>query len=105
MFPASSDLADIVEQAATGILVHDAASKNVLWANPAACRMFGYSVSELRQLKAHHTSARERQYRRELGISWLQSAVVTGQSRRQWRYQSKNSSTSAPDPSWWWRSA
>lgn len=82
MFPASSDLADIVEQAATGILVHDAASKNVLWANPAVCRMFG-SVAELRPVTARHTSSQECRYRRELGNSRLQSAVVTGQSRRQ----------------------
>lgn len=89
MFPTRRDFQGMVNRAATGILIHEASSKNILWANPAACRMFGFAVDELRPLKAHHTSAQERQYRREVGLAWLQSAVVRGQSRRQWKYRSK----------------
>ncbi|WP_075836412.1 MULTISPECIES: PAS domain S-box protein [unclassified Rhodococcus (in: high G+C Gram-positive bacteria)] len=73
-----------------GILIHEASSKNILWANPAACRMFGFTLEELKPLKAHHMSAQERQYRRELGVAWLQSAVVHGTSRKQWKYRTKD---------------
>ncbi|WP_227999256.1 PAS domain-containing sensor histidine kinase [Nocardia australiensis] len=73
----------------TGILIHEAGSKNILWANPAACRMFGFTLEELKPLKAHHMSSQEVQYRREVGVAWLQSAVVHGSSRKQWKYRSK----------------
>ncbi|MFV0457557.1 MAG: ATP-binding protein [Actinomycetales bacterium] len=73
----------------TGILLHDAATKNILWANPAACRMFGFSVEELRPLKAHHMSAQERAYRRSVGVSWLQDAVDNGTSWKLWKYRTK----------------
>ncbi|NLU61744.1 PAS domain S-box protein [Rhodococcus sp. HNM0563] len=79
----------MAEHTRTGILIHEAASKNILWANPAACRMFGFTLEELRPLKAHHMSSQERQYRRALGVAWLQSAVVHGSSRRQWKYRTK----------------
>ena len=90
MFPDCGDFEMLVRDAATGILIHDAHTKNILWANPAACRMFGLSVDELRPLKAHHMSAQERQYRREIGVAWLHTAVECGQSRRQWKYRSKS---------------
>ncbi|RLY95100.1 PAS domain S-box protein [Kocuria tytonicola] len=77
-------------QTETGILIHEAVSKNILWANPAACRMFGFSLEELRPLKAHHMSSQEREYRREIGIAWLQEAVVHGTSRRHWKYRNRD---------------
>ncbi|MCD2100026.1 PAS domain S-box protein [Rhodococcus rhodochrous] len=89
MFPTRRDFQAMAERTQTGILIHEAASKNILWANPAACRMFGFTLEELRPLKAHHMSSQERQYRRALGVAWLQSAVVHGSSRRQWKYRTK----------------
>ncbi|OYO19449.1 PAS domain-containing sensor histidine kinase [Enemella dayhoffiae] len=74
----------------TGILIHEAASKNILWANPTACEMFGFTVEELRPLKAHHMSSPEQQYRREVGVAWLQDAVNHGSSRKRWKYRSKD---------------
>lgn len=90
MFPTRRDFQAMAERTQTGILIHEAASKNILWANPAACRMFGFTLEELRPLKAHHMSSQERQYRRALGVAWLQSAVVHGSSRRQWKYRTKD---------------
>lgn len=89
MFPTPRDFRAMTDRTDTGILIHEAASKNILWANPAACRMFGFSLEELRPLKAHHMSSQERQYRRALGVAWLQEAVVHGTSRRQWKYRTK----------------
>ncbi|MGV9480999.1 PAS domain S-box protein [Gordonia aichiensis] len=61
-----------------------------MWANPSACRTFGFTLEELMPLKAHHMSAQERQYRRELGVAWLQDAVVHGVSVKQWKYRAKD---------------
>lgn len=90
MFPTLRDFRVMTEETHTGILIHEAASKNILWANPAACAMFGFTLEELRPLKAHHMSGQERQYRRAIGVAWLQEAVVRGTSRRQWKYRTKS---------------
>src|SRR5699024_3696812 len=74
----------------TGVLIHEAVSKNILWANPSACRMFGFSLEALKPLKAHHMSGQEKQYRRALGVAWLEDAVVHGRSRRQWMYRRRD---------------
>ncbi|SDB81924.1 PAS domain S-box-containing protein [Raineyella antarctica] len=90
MFPTGRDYEQMAMNTRAGLLVHEAASKNILWANPAACRMFGFTVEELRPLKAHHMSGREKQYRRVLGVAWLQEAVTNGQSHRRWKYRAKS---------------
>lgn len=90
MFPTSSDFERMALGSSAGLLVHDAATKNILWANPAACRMFGFTLDELRPLKAHQMSGREEQYRRVLGVAWLQEAVEVGMSRRRWKYRGKD---------------
>lgn len=89
MFPTPQDFRSMAMVTETGILLHEAETKNIRWANPAACAMFGFTLAELRPLKAHHMSAQEKQYRREVGVAWLQEAVDTGQSRRFWKYRSK----------------
>lgn len=79
----------LADSSANGWLVHEATSKRILWANRRACESFKYSVEELRALKAHHMSSRDPRYRREMGIAWLQTAVVAGQDRRIWKYQDR----------------
>ncbi|WP_116100898.1 ATP-binding protein [Amycolatopsis thermalba] len=71
------------------VLVHDAATKNILWANPAACEMLEWSVAELRPLKAHHMSSTARQYDRVIGRAWLQEAVEKGTNSIEWHYRSR----------------
>lgn len=90
VFPTVDDFRVMAEHTETGILVHEAVSKNIRWANPAACAMFGFTVEELRPLKAHHMSAQEKQYRRQHGVAWLQEAVDHGLARRIWKYRSKD---------------
>ncbi|MDO5682600.1 MAG: PAS domain-containing sensor histidine kinase [Propionibacteriaceae bacterium] len=90
MFPRADDFRAMTMLSETGILIHEAESKNIRWANPAACRMFGFSLAELRPLKAHHMSAQEQQFRRELGVGWLQEAVDNGVARRIWKYRAKD---------------
>ena len=98
MFPARRDFEQMILNTGTGILIHEASSKNILWANPAACRIFGFTLEELKPLKAHHMSAQERQYRREVGVAWLQSAVVHGSSRKQWKYRAKDGTDGDAEP-------
>lgn len=90
MIPTASDFRVMALHTETGILIHDAESKTIRWANPAACEMFGFTLEELRPLKAHHMSAQEKDYRRHLGIAWLQEAVDHGQARRWWKYRAKD---------------
>ncbi|WP_435121451.1 ATP-binding protein [Amycolatopsis thermoflava] len=71
------------------VLVHDAATKNILWANPAACEMLEWSVAELRPLKANHMSSTARQYDRVIGRAWLQDAVEKGTNSIEWHYRSR----------------
>jgi two-component system sensor kinase FixL len=71
------------------VLVHDAETKKILWANPAACDVLGFTVDELKPLKASDMSSNARQYAREIGVAWLQRAVDEGTSAIEWCYRSK----------------
>jgi two-component system, LuxR family, sensor kinase FixL len=72
------------------VLIHDAATKRILWANPAACELLGFTLTEIRPLKAHHMSSSAQQYDRVIGRAWLQDAVERGASRIEWHYRSKS---------------
>ncbi|MEV6034057.1 ATP-binding protein [Nonomuraea sp. NPDC052116] len=72
------------------VLIHDAATKNILWANPAACELLEFGLSEIRPLKADHMSSSAQQYDRVIGRAWLQDAVEKGASRIEWHYRSKS---------------
>lgn len=86
MHPTIGDMKTVLDRAATCVLVHSASTKRIIWANNAACDTLGFTLDELRSLKAHHMSAQDEQYRREVGIAWMQSAIVYGRSRQQWKY-------------------
>lgn len=72
------------------LLMHDAESKDILWANPAACRMLGFTLEELRPLKADDMSSLAEPYSRTVGRRWLQNAVENGASRTEWMYRNKD---------------
>lgn len=90
MLPTDRDFRTMAQANRTGILVHDAKTKAILWANEAACAIFGFTLEELLPLKAHHMSSPEKSFRRAIGVGWLQEAVDKGSSRRQWKYLSKD---------------
>jgi two-component system sensor kinase FixL len=83
----TQDFAALMAATRMCVLVHDGATKNILWANPAACEMLGWSVAELRPLKANDMSSSAQQYDRVLGRAWLQDAVDQGASRIEWHYR------------------
>ena len=87
---ATDDFVTMMNATRLCVLVHDAATKDILWANPAACEMLGWSMSELRPLKANDMSSSAQQYDRVLGRAWLQEAVEQGLSRIEWHYRTKS---------------
>jgi PAS domain S-box-containing protein len=87
---ATNDFVAMMSATRMCVLVHDAATKNILWANPAACEMLGWSVTELRPLKANDMSSSAQHYDRVIGRAWLQEAVDKGTSRIEWHYRSKS---------------
>ncbi|SKB73369.1 PAS domain S-box-containing protein [Arthrobacter sp. 31Cvi3.1E] len=88
--PTSEDYERLVQATTYCILVHDAETKNILWANEAACKMLGFTLEELRPLKAPDMSSPDFRYRRSVGVQWLQDAVDRGISRTEWMYRSKS---------------
>jgi two-component system, LuxR family, sensor kinase FixL len=85
-----SDFVAMMRASHLCVLIHDAATKNILWANPAACELLEWSVTELRPLKANHMSSSAQQYDRVIGRAWLHEAVENGMSRIEWHYRSRS---------------
>lgn len=56
------------------VLIHDAESKDIHWANerPPSCSS---SVSKNSNRKASGTSVQEQRYRRSVDVAWLQDAA------------------------------
>lgn len=72
------------------VLLHDATTYDIIWANKAACDLLEWTVDELKPLKAPDMSKNARQYSRELGHRWLRRAVDHGFSSTEWCYRSKS---------------
>ncbi|OZG26413.1 PAS domain-containing sensor histidine kinase [Williamsia sp. 1138] len=87
---ADDDYEQLVQALRYCVLIHDAASKDILWANQAAADLLEFSVEELRPLKAHQMSAQEQRYRRSVGRQWLQNAVDNGVAVTEWAYRAKS---------------
>lgn len=85
----AADYEQLVRSLRYCVLVHDAETKDILWANPAAAELLELSVEELRPLKAHQMSAQEKRYRRSVGRRWLQDAVDNGVAVTEWAYRAK----------------
>ncbi|MGW7548830.1 ATP-binding protein [Streptomyces sp. NPDC054770] len=84
-----ADYRDLVQSLKYCVLIHDAATYEILWANRAACALLGWSIDELKPLKAPDMSKNAQQYTRELGHRWLRGAVEHGVSATEWCYRSK----------------
>ncbi|MFI6698649.1 sensor histidine kinase [Streptomyces sp. NPDC050509] len=71
------------------VLLHDALTFDILWANRAACEVLGWTVDELRPLKAPDMSKNGLQYGRAFGHRWLGGALKHGVSATEWCYRSR----------------
>lgn len=88
--PIPGDYENLFQALQYCVLLHDARTKNILWANQAACAMLGFTLEELKPLKAPDMSSPDSRYRRSVGVAWLQDAVIQGTSRVEWIYKTKN---------------
>ncbi|MGK3957569.1 PAS domain S-box protein [Arthrobacter sp. R4] len=88
-FPEVGDYTSLMQSLTYCILIHDAETKDILWANQAACDMLGFSLDELKPLKAPDMSSADPRFRRSIGRHWLQDAADHGMSRIEWMYKSK----------------
>lgn len=86
----ASDFIGMMNASPTCVIVHDAVTLNILWANPAACELLEFSLSEIRPLKSVHMSSSEEQYNRTIGRAWLHLAAEQGRNRIEWHYRSKS---------------
>jgi C4-dicarboxylate-specific signal transduction histidine kinase len=84
------DFVELINADRTCMLLHDAVTKRILWANPAACEVLERSVAELRPLTAADMSSSAQQYDRVLGRAWLHDAVEQGTNRIEWHYRSRS---------------
>ncbi|MFE2429794.1 ATP-binding protein [Streptomyces sp. NPDC059373] len=72
------------------VLLHDAKTYDIIWANRAACEVLEWTVDELKPLKAPDMSKNAQQYSREFGQRWLRRAVDHGVNATEWCYRSKS---------------
>ena len=87
--PAETDFHALIEAMPLCILLHDAQTKEILWANSAALQALGFSLEELVPLKAPDMTNPAPKYRRSIGLRWLEGAARTGQRAIEWCYRSK----------------
>lgn len=87
---APADFRELAQALKYCVLLHDARTFEIFWANRAACRLLGWTVNELKPLKAPDMSKNARQYSRELGHRWLRQAVEHGVSATEWCYRSRD---------------
>lgn len=88
--PRDTDYLALLQSLKTCIILHDATTRNILWANAAACKVLGFTVEELLPLKAPDMTRKADKYRHEIGIQWLKSAAEDGEAIIEWCYRAKD---------------
>src|SRR6185437_5017736 len=89
-YPADSDFHLLLDALSQCVLLHDAQTKDIVWANRAACIALGYSLEELLPLKAHHMTREDARYRREIAVSAMDRSIGHGPQAYEWCYRSRN---------------
>ncbi len=83
------DFAVLEHASTTCLLVHDAETQVILWANPAACDALGLTLEEIASAKPVRISARQADDDNAAGRAWINDALEHGSSRREWELRSK----------------
>ena len=89
-FPAEEDFRQLLDSLTLCVLLHDAKTKAIVWANRAACAALGFSVEELLPLKAHDMTRDDFKYRREIAVSAMDRSVEQGPQAYEWCYRSRS---------------
>lgn len=87
--PNNNDFHTLIEAMPICTILHDAQSKDILWANTAALSALGFTLEELIPLKAPDMTRDAPKYRRSIGLRWLERAARSGQRTIEWCYRSK----------------
>jgi two-component system, LuxR family, sensor kinase FixL len=89
-FPAEEDFRSLLEALTLCVLLHDAKTKAIVWANRAACDALGFSLEELLPLKAQDMTRPVAKYRREIGIGAMDRSITDGPQVYEWCYRSRS---------------
>ncbi|NWC96862.1 MULTISPECIES: sensor histidine kinase [unclassified Pseudomonas] len=87
--PNHHDFQTLIEAMPICTILHDAQSKDILWANTAALSALGFTLEELIPLKAPDMTRDAPKYKRSIGLRWLERAARSGQRTIEWCYRSK----------------
>lgn len=88
-FPAEADFRLLLDALNQCVLLHDARTKAIVWANRAACVALGFTVDELLPLKAHDMTRDDLRYRREIAVSAMDRSITQGPQSYEWCYRSR----------------
>lgn len=89
-FPAEEDFHRLLDALTLCVLLHDADTKAIVWANRAACEALGFTLEELLPLKAKDMTRPVPKYRREIGVGAMDRAITEGPQVYEWCYRSRN---------------
>lgn len=89
-YPADADFHLLLDALNQCVLLHEAQTKAIVWANRAACVALGYSLEELLPLKAHHMTREDARYRREIAVSAMNRSITHGPQSYEWCYRSRD---------------
>src|ERR1700754_2072104 len=88
-FPAEDDFRRLLDALTMCVLLHDADTKAIVWANRAACIALGFSVEELLPLKARDMTRPEPKYQREIAVAAMDRSITDGPQGYEWCYRSR----------------
>jgi len=88
-YPADADFHLLLDALNQCVLLHEAQTKTIVWANRAACAALGYALEELLPLKAHHMTREDARYRRDIAIGAMDRSIMQGPQTYEWCYRSR----------------
>jgi PAS domain S-box-containing protein len=89
-FPAEADFHRLLDALTLCVLLHDAETKAIVWANRAACDALGFTLDELLPLKAKDMTRPVPKYRREIGVGAMDRSITEGPQVYEWCYRSRS---------------
>ncbi|SDV47016.1 ATP-binding protein [Chitinasiproducens palmae] len=88
-FPSPSQFRQMFDALDQCVLLHDADTKAIVWANQAACRALGYRLDELLPLKANDMTRQDPRYLRQIAIDAMDRSKNDGPQAYEWCYRSR----------------
>lgn len=89
-YPAEEDFHSLLDALTLCVLLHDAETKAIVWANRAACDALGFTLEEMLPLKAPDMTRPVPKYRREIGVGAMDRSMTGGPQVYEWCYRSRS---------------